>query len=260
MFEWLEDELKKIKTPKFHLIDGVLSEERQKLVMQSKLSVPLSYKKFVIEYGNVKLYRQGNLYLVRIYSVPRDFKDSNGIDYLNFGRTDLSFAYFKIDDLFINSEKSVYEWYAKRNTIIKTSDGFEEWIHKKSIAAKKRYKKSVWKQIIAGPKPFTEKENQIVNARKLFKWRIVGEAGNGNIIFEVHNCSLLVLPYLTIGIRGKNNDFNGAVWLSVSHIKPGEKALIEKDCYKNRFKLDEIEIYTKPDPGPEDRSVYWEFL
>ena len=64
-----------------------------------------------------------------------------------------------------------------------------------------QFKKKEWKDIEAGPPPFSALEIAILEARRLFRWRVVGIASNGDLQFEVHNRSNLILPYLSIGIR-----------------------------------------------------------
>jgi len=44
MFEWLADEMAKIKTRKFHLVDGPAAPELREAVEESDSGLPLSYK------------------------------------------------------------------------------------------------------------------------------------------------------------------------------------------------------------------------
>lgn len=53
------------------------------------------------------------------------------------------------------------------------------------------------------PKPFSKREQGIVEARKLFQWRYLGFAENGNSIFEISNGSAMTLPYISIGCKAK---------------------------------------------------------
>src|SRR5690606_32005546 len=106
--------------------------------------------------------------------------------------------------------------------------GFEEWLKSNCEASRKLFKKKQWQQIEKGPPPFTEREQAIVEARRKFRWRVAGIAANGDIKFAVHNGSDMVLPFLSIGIRGKNGEITGGVWLPVSTILPGETRVIEK--------------------------------
>jgi len=258
MFDWLEDEMARIKTNKFHLVDGPLSAEQRKLVEQAELPVPPSYKQFVIRFGNAKLYRQGSNYLVRVFAIPVDAESDDGEPLWHFGRTDMALAYFKESLLVPGEESPVFEWRHEQG-LQQTASGFEEWLKSKCEASRKLFKKKQWQQIEKGPSPLTEEEQSIVEARRKYRWRVIGITANGDIQFEVHNGSDMVLPFLTIGIRGKYGEVTGGVWLPVSEVMPGETNIIEKGCYKNRVDPQNIIAFEEPDPGPEDREQYWEF-
>lgn len=258
MFEWLVNEMAKIKTNKFHIVDGTLSPENRELVESTEIPVPPSYKQFVIQFGNAKLYRQGSGYLVQVYAVPQDALSKKGEALLLFGRTDMGLAYFKESLLVPGEESPVFEWRG-HNNLHRTADGFEQWLTSKCNAARKSFKKKRWQQIEAGPPPFSDEEQNIVKARRKYQWRVVGIAPNGDIQYEVHNGSDIVLPYLSIGIRKKNGKPKGGVWLPVASVMPGQTKVIEKDSYKESLTPDDVEAFEKPDPEPEDRDRYWEF-
>jgi hypothetical protein len=263
MFEWLVAEMAKVRTRKFYLVDGAASADLQEAVRQSSLPVPPSYRDFVLRFGNAELYRQGSIYLVRVYAAPVQDESEKGEALLHFGRTDASLAYFKESLLRPDEESPVFEWRHAQG-LRRAADGFEDWLRAKCRAARRRFKSRDWKAIEEGPPPFSDREKAIVEARRLFRWRVVGIAANGDLRFEVHNGSRLILPYLSIGIRGKlrpplHGPLNGGVWLSVSSVRPGETRIIEKDCYKERVDPSDVEAFELPDPDPEDRDRYWEF-
>ncbi|MCC3421987.1 MAG: SMI1/KNR4 family protein [Microcoleus sp. PH2017_25_DOB_D_A] len=258
MFEWLKDEMDRIKTRKFHVVDSPLSDEQRELVEQSDLPVPPSYKEFVIQFGGAQLYRQGSIYLVQIFNVPTDAQSDDGRVLLHFGRTDMALAYFR-ESLFVPGEESpVFEWQHELG-LQQTASCFEEWLRARCSAARKLFSKKEWAAIEAGSPPFTEQEQAIVESRRKFRWQVIGIADNGNLMFEVHNGSNMVLPFLSIGVRAKDGKLNGGVWLPVSSVRPGQTCIIEKDCYKNLLLPKEVDIFEKPDPEPEDRDRYWEF-
>jgi hypothetical protein len=258
MFEWLKDEMDRIKTRKFHVVDGPLSDEERKLVEQSDLPVPPSYKEFVIQFGGAKLYRQGSSYLVQVFNVPTDYQSDDGHVLLHFGRTDLALAYFRESMLVPGEESPVFEWEHEQG-LLEAASGFEEWLKARCLEARKLFTKKEWAAIEEGPPPFTEQEQAIVEARRKFRWQVIGIADNGNLIFEVHNGSNMVLPFLSIGVRAKNGKLNGGSWLPVSSIQPGKTCIIEKGCYKDLLLPEEVDVFEKPDPEPEDRDRYWEF-
>ncbi len=110
------------------------------------------------------------------------------------------------------------------------------------------------------PKPFSKRDLGIVEARKLFQWRHLGFAENGNSVFEVSNGSAMTLPYLSIGVQGKGGTkLVGGAWLNVSTIGPGQTGKVEHQCYKEMLAPEEHEFFHKPDPTPESREEYWEF-
>ena len=108
--------------------------------------------------------------------------------------------------------------------------------------------------------PFSSREELIVSARRAFKWRHVGFAPNGDARFEVMNNSSIHLAYLSVGIQGQGGTkLIGGVWLNVSSIPPGGRAIVQQDCYKDILSPEEMECFEEPDPTPETRDRYWEF-
>ncbi|MEZ6071579.1 MAG: hypothetical protein R3C10_15275 [Pirellulales bacterium] len=262
MFDWLDDEMARIKTRKFHVVDGPASPELRKAVDSSDRPLPPSYKEFVLRYGNAKLYRYDANYYITVFAGPRELESSNGDTFVEFGRTWVSRAYFKESLLTLGSETPVFEWFQKG--IRRTADGFEQWIAEKCAVARKRYKKKEWEAIEKGPPPFTELERSIVEARRHFYWRVVGIAPNDDVQFEISNGSAMVLPYLSVGIRGalrppNSGPLNGGGFLPVNSIHPGQTKIVEYDCYKQFIAPEDTEVFELPDPGPEDREQYWEF-
>lgn len=258
MFDWLRDEMEIIKTHKFHVVDSPLLDEQRELVEQSDLPVPASYKQFVIQFGSAKLYRQGSIYLVQVFNVPTNYRSDDGHVLLHFGRTDMALAYFR-ESLFVPGEDSpVFEWQHELG-LQQTACSFEEWLRARCSAARKLFSKKEWAAIKEGLPPFTEQEQAIVESRRKFCWQVIGIADNGNLIFEVHNGSNMVLPFLSIGVRAKNGKLNGGVWLAISSIQPGKTCILEHDCYKKWLLPDEVDVFEEPDPEPEDRDRYWEF-
>ena len=109
-------------------------------------------------------------------------------------------------------------------------------------------------------KPFSKREQGIVEARRLFQWWHLGFAENGDSIFQVSNNSAMVLPYLSIGVQGKGGSkLIGGAWLNVSAIGPGHTGKVEHHCYKEMLAPEEHEFFATPDPTPETRDRFWEF-
>jgi hypothetical protein len=263
MFEWLVDELARVNTRKFYLMDGALPADKWELMESSQLPIPPSYKDFVRQFGNAKLYRLGSQYRVQVYAVPIADETEKGEPRLCFGRTEDTVAYFKESLLVPSEESPVFEWHYEEGIEQQTANGFEEWLRKKCAKTRRTYTKKEWREIEKGPPPFNDQETRIVVARRKFRWRVVGISSNGAIQYEVYNGSDMVLPFLTIGIRGKrrgaDGTLEGGAWLPVGSVLPGQTAVIERDSYIKWVDPQDVEAFEKPDPEPEDRDRYWEF-
>ncbi len=263
MFEWLADEMAKVKTRKFYLVDGPPPADKEELWKRCELPLPPSYKAFVLQWGNAQLYRLGSQYRVQVYAEPMRDESPQGESRLCFGRTEDTVAFFKESLLTPGAESPVFEWDYEERIEKQTADGFEEWLRIKCAQARLRYTKKEWREIEKGPPPFSDQEKRIVQARRKFRWRVVGISDNGAIQFEIHNGSDMVLPFLTIGIRGKRRGADGTVdggaWLPVGSVLQGQTAVIEKDCYKQWVDPQDVVAFEEPDPEPEDRDRYWEF-
>lgn len=256
MFEWLEKELATIKTRKFHIVDGPISDANRTLVEGSEMGVPDSYKAFVVRFGNAQLYRMTGGHAISVFAVPRDATTEGGEPLLCFGYAS-HYAYFK-ESLWRPDRREcpVFEW-SKDDGLHQTAKGFRAWLNRNRRTARANFTSAAWQRILAGPVPFAPHELRIIEARKRFRWRKVGVTGEGDIEIEVHNASTMVLPYLSIGVQTPR--FNGGVWIDVEAIAPGSTRIVAKDCYKELASPEEVELFAKPDPEPEDRDRYWEF-
>lgn len=263
MFEWLIDEMSRIKTAKFYSVDGPAAPELRDAIEESECLLPSSYREFVLRFGNARLYRRGSYYLVEVYAGPREAVSDAGEPLVHFGRTHTSLAYFKQSLLVRGGESPVFEW-RDGGGLQRTSDEFSQWLAAKCKAARHRYNREEWEQIEKGPRPFSEQERAVVEARRLFRWRVLGVASNGDLRIEIRNGSNIVLPYLSVGVCGqlrppRSGPLHGGAYLPVSSILPGETKVIEHDCYKQYVAPEDTEVIERPDPGPEDRELYWEF-
>jgi hypothetical protein len=215
-----------------------------------------SYNAFITKFGNACLYRELSYYLIRVFSKPRQQVDKKGEEFFEFGGYDSGDACFKTSLLVEGRETPIFETRGVTG-LFQTATSFGEWLESRAVKARKRYKRSEWKQILAGPLPFTEVEQDIVKARSQFKWQVVGITENGDLKFEVTNNSKRVLPFLTIGIRAPK--LLGGIWLPVATILPGRTKIIQASAYKEQADPDTIEAFDEPEPWPEDRDRYWEF-
>jgi hypothetical protein len=145
-FEWLLEQIRSVKMRKFFLIDGPLQEEKCKIIDESPLFVPSSYKIFVKLFGNAKLYRSGSQYMIQIYSVPQDVAINGEGEFLQFGKTDVAPVFFNKMLLVQDQESPVYEW-NKEDGIVKVNDSFENWLMQECNLAKNQFSQEKWEEI-----------------------------------------------------------------------------------------------------------------
>lgn len=260
MYEWLERELSEIRWKRFHVVDGPVSDDLRTAIENSPVPVSPSYKEFALRFGNAKLYKVLGMgyWTIRVFGAPREVKrKTTGEDLLWVGTYREVYVYFRANELAPGEEAPVY--LGGRNGFRRAGDGFASWLRLCADRTRKKYTKREWERILRGPDPFTEEEMSIVEARRLFRWRVVGFSDNGDIRIKVTNGSRIRLPYLSIGIRARDGSLEGGVWLPVAGIAPGQTAIVEKDAYKDVLQPSNLEAYPEPDPDPEDRERYWEF-
>lgn len=257
MFEWLEQEITAVKTPRFHLVEGPADSKLRDAVDQSGLPLPAAYKEFVLKFGNAKLYRKSrNGYRIIVYAGPREAKLDDGARIYHLGSHDGASVYVKPAKDSV--ELPVFEF--EDGCEEKVANTFEEWLEDSCARVRNKYvKEKKWVGILRGPEPFTLRENELIGGRKQIHWRVLGIDVDRKNMFEVTNASHSVLPALTVGIRSKDGQLNGAVRLNIQHIGPGQTAILHVDCYKDLKPPEEIEAFALPDPQPEDRDYYWEF-
>ncbi len=256
MFEWLEQEISTIKTPKFHLVDGPADPKLEEAVTKSGLPLPKTYMEFVLKFGNAKLYRRSqNGYRIGIFAGPREAVLNDGTRIYHLGFHDGATVYVKPPSGSFTFP--IFEFELDEEE--KAADDFEAWLTASCARARKSYGKTKWAEILRGPKPFTQDEQNVIEARRQFSWRVVGIDAERNHIFEVTNAGNRMLPVLTIGLRSKDKQLNGAIRLKVGNINPGQTAMLHADCYKDLKPADEMEAFELPDPQPEDRDYYHEF-
>lgn len=262
MYEWLEEEIASIKTPKFHLVKASVSEAKDNNSEGLLKILPPSYLEFRVKFGAAKLYRYSNHYQVIIAGTLNQVTIDENESLVSFGfSSSHGYAYFLSSLLRPNLESPVFEY--------DPDDGggpltggiitFDEWLSFRCEDARISYSDKKWQQILDGPPPFTAEERLIVEARNQFVWHVIGVSANGDIQILVRNNSQITIPFLSLGVRARDGSINGSVRLTVKDIEPGQERVIERDCYKDLIAPDEIVVFSLPDPNPEDRDVYWEF-
>lgn len=215
-----------------------------------------------MRFGAARLYRKPTRYIVEILDAPVEAETEDGRALLHFGNADDELVYFLDSTSPSHDESPVFAWTPDLG-LEQIASGFEEWLLNVCTVARQTYTPDEWVAIERGPLPFTDRESEIVVARRLFRWRITGVTDSGNLRFEVHNGSKIVLPFLTVlvrgPVRGQEKILEGRAWLPTATLLPGQTAIIEKDCYKNYIDPNIVEVSDASDPKPEDRDRYWEF-
>jgi hypothetical protein len=257
MFEWLEQEISDIQTPRFHVVDGPVNAKLREAVLHSDLPLPSSYREFVLRFGNARLYRRpkSDSFQIGVFAGPREVIQGDGQRIYSLGFHDGAKVYVKPS---ANSTKvCIFESEFGSEELV--SNDFEEWLSESCAIIRSTYGKAKWCEIVRGPMPFTKEEQEIIESRRAICWQVLGIDAEGNHIFEITNASNRTLPVLTLGIRSKNRRLNGAILLEIGHIGSGQNGVAHAGCYKGLISPQEIEVFSLPDPRPEDRERYGEF-
>lgn len=256
MYDWLKHETDQVRTRGFHKFAGRPSDEEATGFRIELASFPNSYIDFIITFGESELYRewQRDKYGMRIFGRPRQVADVRGGDALfHVGWCDRGNAYFRAAELSRATEAPVW---LGRGAGLSRAGGFETWLTDTSSRLRRAYGKRGWANVVRGPAPFSEREREVVEARRKFAWRAAGLDPNGNVRFVVTNGSSTTLPGLSIGVRAP--DFVGGVALPVGALAPGATREFSVDCYRDLLDPGAIEFFAYPDPEPENRGEYWE--
>ena len=254
MYEWLEQEIAAIHTPRFHLVDGPAEAGMEEIILHSGLPVPASYMQFVLKFGNAKLYRdvRHNSYEIGVFAAPRVSTLGDGTRLYHVGFHDGASVYIKsgenLDTL------PIYEFEAGGEDCV--ADDFEDWIKESCDKARQKFSEAEWTRILLGPTPFSAREEEVIKARRSIQWHVRGIDLEGNHIIEVTNAGTKELPVLKVGVRSKDGRLNGAALLKIAGLGPGETTVLHMDCYRGLKKPEELELFTLPDPQPEDRLLY----
>jgi hypothetical protein len=257
MYEWLEQEVSAIHTPLFHVVDGPVSASLEQMIGESGVFFPASYVKFVLKFGNAKLYRneRRGWYEVGVFAAPRATNLSNGTHLYHIGFHDEASVYLKSGDK--AEAASVYEFEGGQENLVATDFGM--WIEASCYKARQKYSEAEWIRIMRGPAPFSLEEQEIVEARRSIQWFVKGIDDAGCHIIEATNTGTRQLAVLKIGVRSKDGRLNGTAFLKIAGLEPGATATLHLSCYRGIRKPEELELFTLPDPKPEDRLLFPEF-
>lgn len=243
MFEWLSEELASIHTSKFHLIeggDGLLQEA----IRESELGLADDYKTFVVKYGNSRFFRQSLFgYRLGVMAGPQR---------VNQNSSAYRVGYDNGEPIHLRND---CEGVFGRNLKKPVADSFGSWFEGAYQRIKKKeYSNSDWIAIKEGPQAFDAREEAVVEARKKFTWNDVGLDETGNRLIEITNDSDIRIPCLTLGVRSRDGNLNGAVIVEVMGLSPRMTQVFAIDCYKQYYAPVDLKLFDIPRPGPEDRD------
>jgi hypothetical protein len=256
VYEWLKREIAEVGTPRYFVVDGPATGELRAAILNEAAGVPCSFKEFVLQFGNARLYRKKSSYLLGVKGVPEPQMDAKGRSLLQFGHYIDRQAFFAPDTFNGGSEAPVLE--SRQGGLVEVAPSFREWLERSAHSIRKKIGKREWDSIVAGPTPFSDRELDVVVARRRFQWEIKGISQGGNFMVEVTNSSTLMLPFFSIGVRNRTNTFFGKVYIPTEKLAPGETATYEIDCYKRQIPPDSAVLHDLPDPSPEDRDSFRE--
>jgi len=256
VFEWLIRELASIRTPRFHIVDGLADSRLREAVANSSLPLPSDYREFVLAFGNTRLFRNGRCgWTIGVFAGPRIAERKGGA---------LEYVVGHHDDMTVYYRSSVrhdglrlYEAVGPSRPI--RPGEFEDWLAASYDEARRATPPEKWAEIVRGPSPFSREEKRIVEQRKRFKWRVLEIDPSGDHVIEVSNGGNRTLPVLSIGVRSVDGRLNGGIRLNVAHVLPGETAVLRANCYKQLRPPGELKLFSLPDPQPEERDYYPEF-
>ncbi len=246
MYEWLEKEISEIKTPKFHIIEGIKAGKILDTYTEWISCLPPSYLEFITKFGGAKLYRRNNYYQVGVLNLPQEKTLNNGEKLFLFGYFDDAKAYFICSQLQSEQESSIYEW--TEDSLEKVADSFEEWLIMRCTDMRRSYSEKEWNDILQTGKILTDEEKAIMEATKQFQWQVMEFNSSRKVKLELINNSNMVLQKLIIGMRTKNLTQDGQIWesgiyLNVSDIQPGQKSIIEHQIHQLIFTPDNTEFF-----------------
>ena len=181
MYEWLDQEISNVKTPKFFLTHEESTTDRHDDVFLA--TMPTAYGEFLSKFGRSKFFRifTGG-YIIGIFEIPQ----TETIDletYWYIGWYDERRVLLKDIRQTRPDECPVFEQ-NKFGKIKRVADTFDEWLRNRWEKAKGQFSAREWKKICEGPDPFSPDELEVIEARKTFHWRVLGIDENCVVRFE----------------------------------------------------------------------------
>jgi hypothetical protein len=247
MYEWLDDELTRIRWPGFHELHPCAVPD------QLDCRLPPSFLAFARRYGAAKLYLRDKYYQLGVLCPPELVGSEQEL--LMIGFIGESEAVLRIDELVAGREARVYE--LVEGVPEEVAFDFSSWLEICAADCREEYGTDEWARLERGPDPFTADEEAIVEARKRFSWDLVGGGADRGLRFRIRNGSDRTLPALTIGVRHKDGAVEARLPVDVSRIGPGEEQIVEVPGYATLEPQDAL-AFELPAPTPATRDAYAE--
>ena len=265
-YDWFLDELEEVRTQRFHVV------ERRPTRRELHCTHGDSFARFREAFGTCRLYSpRPGAYLVGVHEPER----TRLCDSIDAGGDLRQIAFSAGGRLFIapsgpekpaGDDLRIHRGLARRARPL--NESFAEGFKTACSRARRQFSKGDWFRRALDTTPFTAEELQIVEARRLFEWRVEETPElkrSRRVRFHVTNRSSIRLPYFSVDVRGIDIGIRGKHFLDVAHIGPGETAVVEVNTYDRGMypgepeKVHEYEYLDAPDPLPEDKEGYWEF-
>lgn len=260
---WFAEVCAAIRSRRFHILEPVAPQALCYLPPGAETGVPLrgDFADFLRRFGRANLFTDHtDAPMLAVYPLEALRREvaADGQAYVGFGFRGQQSAWFAEAELLATGQSRVYE--LRKQGGRELAPDFATWLTQAHAWCQGKFSRTRWQGILQGPPPFTPQEQDVVAARRQFSWRHIGFDDSGDAVFEVRNHSDRRLPYLSVGVRGREGRvLVGAIWLDVGGIAPGEQARVHHDAYKDQLSPTDFEAFELPEPIPEKREAYWEF-
>ncbi len=255
MFEWLDKEIYLVRDTVLHSLDGPASPALREAICDNSERFPEDYVNFILKYGNARLFKWQDCYLLQVFATPDLLECPEGLLF-RFGTDDDEDVYFFDDGVGVKMSEAVYTH--SDEGLREVAPSFVNWLKQGYQSTLNQFSEEELTRLRRDAK-FSPEDLAVISARRKFRWRVEGRTAEGKIQIRIMNDSERMLPFYTIGVKSKDSDFTGAVWVPVDGIRPGDDRLLAVDCYSELLSPTEVTLFDMPEPTPPERDSYWEF-
>lgn len=255
-FSWVDHEIRGVATRKFFKTSDPSSANS--LAEFESRTGPLAddYRRFLLSFGGVELFRnpERDEYALALAKNPSLAHSDGELQFVSIGMRDGRSVYLvaksggQIDTSVLEHKSS--------GGIETVGESFSQWLRSSFYRQKSKYSHREWVEILNGPVPFTERELQLVQARRQWEVRKLGTDAKGNLLLEISNHSSESFRYITVHIR--SDGLRAHVPVRVENLGPGSTWKCPINFYKDIVRSDDAEIIPLVDIGPEDRNLLFE--